>query len=246
MTVSMSRTTGRMAAIGLLVVGLGATGCTAKYEQFLAERDREILALKEDKSRLQAEARTLRSAESGVAQRVNDLKRENDELQRALADARTQPAPESDALHLHGGPDAAALKSVASQHGLEVQERAEGLALVLPSTITFRSGSSDLTKSGQNVLVSLAKTLRAKFSGRTISIEGHTDSQPIRRSKFGTNWRLSTERAESVRSFLSKQGLGGKGRVRVVGYGPTAPVSSNAKEAGRKKNRRVEVVILNT
>ena len=103
-----------------------------------------------------------------------------------------------------------------------------------------------LTAKGQRVLDTLARTIKKKFSARTLSIEGHTDSTPIKKCKFGTNWRLSAERAETVRQYLTRKGLGGKARIRVVGYGPSSPVASNKRESGRRQNRRVELVILNT
>ncbi len=227
---------GRAAVLGLALASSGLVGCTAKYEQFLDERDREIAALKEEKAALQVQARAARDSFGANVSRVRELERENAKLRTALDDVRSRPAPTTQA--------SAELRDVAKRNGLELRERAEGVALVLPNSVTFRSGSAALSKRGKSVLASVATTLKRQYGGRTISIEGHTDSTPIRKSKFGTNFRLSAERAESVRSHLAGLGVGGS-KVRVVGYGPTQPVASNGNDGGRAKNRRVELVILN-
>lgn len=228
---------GRRAVLGLALASFGLVGCTAKYEQFLDERDREIASLKEEKAALQVQARAARDSFGANVSRVRELERENAKLRSALDDARSRPAaPKSRA--------SAELRDVAKRNGLELRERAEGVAVVLPNSVTFRSGSAALSSRGKGVLRSIAATLKRQYSGRTISIEGHTDSTPIRKSKFGTNFRLSAERAESVRGHLSSLGVGGS-KVRVVGYGPTQPIASNGSEQGRSQNRRVELVILN-
>lgn len=71
-----------------------------------------------------------------------------------------------------------------------------------------------------------------------LRIEGYTDSA----GSDELNQRLSRERAESVRSFLEKQGVAA-GRMTAVGYGPKFPVADNATPEGRAKNRRVEIVL---
>jgi len=126
----------------------------------------------------------------------------------------------------------------------DVQIRDGDLVITLPSQITFSSGSSDLSSSGRGLLGRIVGSLRDKYPNQTISIEGHTDDDPIRKSKFGTNWRLSVERAMAVRDYLEKQGGFSAGRFRVVGYGPYRPVASNSNPSGKGRNRRVEIVIV--
>lgn len=73
---------------------------------------------------------------------------------------------------------------------------------------------------------------------RTVLIEGYTDS----RGSDAYNLGLSERRAEAVQDFLLENGIS-PDRVRARGYGKAYPVASNATEAGRLQNRRVEVVI---
>jgi outer membrane protein OmpA-like peptidoglycan-associated protein len=71
-----------------------------------------------------------------------------------------------------------------------------------------------------------------------VRIEGHTDS----RGSDGYNMRLSQGRANSVRSYLIRRGIGPE-RMQAIGYGETKPIASNRTRAGRAQNRRVEFFI---
>ena len=72
-----------------------------------------------------------------------------------------------------------------------------------------------------------------------IEVGGHASSE----GKDSYNLALSSERARSVKNFLVKQGVPAQ-RLDSVGYGETRPVSSNATQAGRERNRRVEVLFV--
>ncbi|MBJ8191462.1 OmpA family protein, partial [Bacillus cereus] len=81
-----------------------------------------------------------------------------------------------------------------------------------------------------------------------ISIEGHTDNIPFTRSSnsstYKDNWELSGARALSVlRFFLDREQLSPSG-FQYAGYADTRPVGDNSTEAGRQKNRRVEITVL--
>ena len=71
-----------------------------------------------------------------------------------------------------------------------------------------------------------------------IELQGHTDNQ----GDFDLNLRLSKERADAVKAYLTKNGIDNK-RVSGRGFGSTRPLASNAQEHTRKQNRRVELVI---
>jgi len=75
-------------------------------------------------------------------------------------------------------------------------------------------------------------------SGSGVRIEGHTDGQ----GADAANQALSRQRAEAVRQVLISQGVPGS-RIRVVGQGESVPVADNGNEAGRARNRRVEIYL---
>ena len=75
-------------------------------------------------------------------------------------------------------------------------------------------------------------------------IAGHTDNQPIRTARFPSNWHLSQERADVVRTELGK--LVEPARLRAEGRADTQPLVDNTTPAGRARNRRVEVTLFVT
>ncbi|PKN16767.1 MAG: hypothetical protein CVU68_11175 [Deltaproteobacteria bacterium HGW-Deltaproteobacteria-3] len=78
----------------------------------------------------------------------------------------------------------------------------------------------------------------------TLRIEGHTDNVAINSPAFPSNWELSTARANSIVHYLiEKHGFKGA-KLSVTGYAEYRPIADNASEAGRKLNRRVDIVML--
>jgi chemotaxis protein MotB len=91
------------------------------------------------------------------------------------------------------------------------------------------------------VLQSIASALKNKYSGRRLYIEGHTDSDPISKTKdkYRDNRQLSVERASAVQRYLVSQGVPDSVIV-VLGYGQYDPLGSAKNKA---ENRRVQIVI---
>ena len=84
----------------------------------------------------------------------------------------------------------------------------------------------------------VATIIRAYPNG-TAALEGHTDSK----GDDAYNQRLSERRAESVRRWLAEKERVDGAKLTARGFGESRPVASNDTDAGRQKNRRVEVVI---
>ncbi len=103
-----------------------------------------------------------------------------------------------------------------------------------PSALLFGSGSSELKPESLPALRELAEVLR-KNAGLRVEIGGHTDNV----GDDASNLTLSEQRALSVYNFLISSGIG-TSQISWKGYGEGSPVASNATEAGRQKNRRVE------
>ncbi|MBJ3433517.1 type VI secretion system protein TssL, partial [Salmonella enterica subsp. enterica serovar Agona] len=79
--------------------------------------------------------------------------------------------------------------------------------------------------------------------GGAVTVTGHTDSQPIHSAEFPSNLVLSEKRAAEVAALLTSGGVPA-GRVHIVGKGDTVPVADNGSKAGRAKNRRVEILVV--
>jgi outer membrane protein OmpA-like peptidoglycan-associated protein len=106
--------------------------------------------------------------------------------------------------------------------------------------IPFTSAKSAFDEHSKNVLEEVV-TKALEDTRLTVIVEGHTDDV----GPAGVNMRLSRQRAQSVADYMINQGMD-RGRLVVIGYGEERPISpgSNATEEGRKKNRRVEVILV--
>ncbi len=138
-------------------------------------------------------------------------------------------------------------KLVQQQAGLSasvaLRREARGVVLQLQDNLLFDSGSASLKPRARQELKSLAQELNRLQ--QPIRVEGHTDNVPLGRGGR-SNWELSAERATSVLRFLLDATALPPDSFSVAGYGEFHPIASNATPAGRAKNRRVDIVILNT
>jgi chemotaxis protein MotB len=118
------------------------------------------------------------------------------------------------------------------------------ITVTLPNSILFSSGKATLKNSTSAELNQIYSVLRERYSGKKVDIVGHTDTDPIVKTKnlWKDNWDLSAGRALTVVRYLVKQGVSEKD-IRGVACGQSRPVASNASSAGKAKNRRVEIVV---
>jgi outer membrane protein OmpA-like peptidoglycan-associated protein len=119
----------------------------------------------------------------------------------------------------------------------QVERVGEGIKITFNSDILFAVGSDQLTADTERNLADFAQTLN-KYPDTDLLIEGHADAS----GSTDLNQRLSERRAASVVSYLKTQGVKG-GRLDEKGYGESQPVADNSSEAGRRKNRRVEIAV---
>ncbi len=110
--------------------------------------------------------------------------------------------------------------------------------LVIKDRVYFDVAKATIQKRSFPLLDQVAKILKEHDEVRRVVVEGHTDSQ----GKADYNRKLSQGRAESVKAYLVKQGVGPE-RLEAKGYGPDRPIADNKAAAGRELNRRVEFVI---
>lgn len=119
----------------------------------------------------------------------------------------------------------------------QVERVGEGIKVSLGSDILFDVNSSALKPATKQQLIEFAKSLN-KYEDTDVRIEGHADAT----GSDAHNLELSKQRAKAVGSFLESQGVK-TSRVDEIGYGEAQPVADNGTEAGRQKNRRVDVAV---
>ena len=109
--------------------------------------------------------------------------------------------------------------------------------LTLPETVLFDYNEADIKPAAATKLTEVAELL-AYFDRAQIAVQGHTDTD----GSADHNKDLSQRRAQAVADALSGQGVASS-RMTVEGFGFDRPVASNADDAGKAKNRRVEIVL---
>ena len=127
---------------------------------------------------------------------------------------------------------------------LEMSMEARGLVISLKQSAFFPSGQDTLNTANLPTLKKVADVIRVLPN--SIQLEGHTDSIPIHNTRFKSNWELSCARAIAVMDVLCDTFELKRERFSVVGRADTAPLDTNDTAEGRARNRRVDVIILNS
>lgn len=198
----------------------------AAHRVYLAQR-------KVAQARALAEARYAEEERSELTAQLDQARLEAREREAAAARSDAQSARlDADAARM----EAAAMR--AEMEAMNARQTDRGMVLTL-GDVLFETGKADLKAGAVADLDELAKFM-AKYPDRSVVIEGHTDS--VGSNDF--NLGLSQRRAESVRSYLMRQGVDAS-RVTTQGMGESVPVASNDTAGGRQQNRRVEIIVNN-
>lgn len=119
-----------------------------------------------------------------------------------------------------------------------------GVVVSLSEQIIFEAGKADILDNAKAVIDDIAMVL--KQMPNHIKIEGHTDNIPINTPQFPSNWELSAARALNILKYMLDVHGFNPGKLSATGYGEFRPFAPNDTLDGRAKNRRVDIVILNS
>lgn len=135
------------------------------------------------------------------------------------------------------------LKKEIASGRLEVRMERRGLVISLKEATFFPSGGDILEPTTLPMLEVIATEI--KRYPNPIRLEGHTDSIPIKTSRFRSNWDLSAARGIAMLELFAERYGVHRSRMAISGFADTAPVASNETDEGRRRNRRVDIVVLN-
>lgn len=139
------------------------------------------------------------------------------------------------------------LDSVAAAKGIsgkvKVSITDQGLLIrLLTDKLLFPSGSATPTPQSLPLLRDVADLLHSTAQSHQLIVSGNTDNQPIHSGQFEDNLSLSSARAESIFRTFTHDGISPQ-RMTAAGRGEYQPIASNATDAGRSINRRVEILV---
>jgi chemotaxis protein MotB len=138
------------------------------------------------------------------------------------------------------------MKEEIAKGDIQLTESGGKLRVGLVDKILFQSGEAHISKRGEDVLARVGSVL-AKVEDRQILVSGHTDNAPISdklKTQFPTNWELSTARATNVVRFLAERASVPADKLVASGYGEYQPIASNKNNAGKARNRRIEILLV--
>jgi outer membrane protein OmpA-like peptidoglycan-associated protein len=228
----MNKSIVRVGLFGLIAAAaMGLGGCNNNLKE-------ENAALREDKAKLEgnnteltnklAQSETARGeAESKAAQSQGTIS----QLQTQLAEKNNNQGP---GFTPNDGSNGGGKSPRGPKGGTE-----KDVTLVVAGDVLFSPGSATLTAGGKKEIDKVISTLKSKYGGHTIRVEGYTDSDPITKAKdkFPTNKALSQARADAVEHYMSTKGISAS-RISAVGMGAAKPKETKA------ASRRVEIVVV--
>jgi len=121
--------------------------------------------------------------------------------------------------------------------GMTSYRRGSDVVVDIAGDVLFDSGKCTLKASAKKTLDDVCHVIKTKYTGQTVRVEGYSDNDPIKKSPWKTNERLSGERAMAVEEYLVSKGIGND-HIYYAGFGATH------QKASKKESRRVEIVIL--
>lgn len=212
----------RRSALLACIAVVATTACVTRgtYEEVVEERD----ALDAELARLRAENRDLETDLAGVRADRESLQAELAKLEITYESLVTELRDEVEAGQV------------------TIEQLRDGVKVNLSQDVLFPSGSAELDAQGRAILERVAERIAGDS---VITVEGHTDGMrisPSLKSRYPTNWELGGARAAAVVRLLSEQGIDPK-RLRAVSRGPFDPVASNETPEGRRRNRRIEILL---
>jgi chemotaxis protein MotB len=224
-----------LSAVALLL----STGCVsaAKYDlvqKSLDERTQERDALQAANDGMKKQVADLSGQAAGLQTKVDELSPKAQKAEQL--EKTTQTYQEL----------AKKLEKEIREGQIEITEMKNRLTVTMVDKIIFPSGSAQISKKGKEVLDKVIAILK-DVKDKRIQVEGHTDNVPIvsnLKKRFPTNWELSTARASEVVRYLQESGGIDPTLLSATGYSEYQPVASNKTEKGRRKNRRIEIVLL--
>jgi chemotaxis protein MotB len=205
-----------------MVGAFGLTGCKSISQADYDAAIDENTQLRERISTLQENVRQGNERNAQITQENSQLRAENEQL---------RAAPPAQARGNTG------FEGIS---GVDVGFRPGGEIVVgVAGDVLFASGQAALRQQARQRLDQVAQVIRNQYSGNIVRVEGHTDSDPIRKSGWKTNERLGAERAMAVHEYLVSKGVDAN-RIYAATFGATRPRGS------KEQSRRVEIVILSS
>jgi chemotaxis protein MotB len=206
----------------------------------LSDLDRQLLERDQELARLRGSSDELAKAKLQLASMSGTMSERDQEIARlkALLEEEGRSLAQAQRGLVRS------LRPEIEKGNIAVDLRSDHLLISLASTMLFGTGQDQLNPAGADALKRVGAVLK-DYPEYNVEVAGHTDNRPILGSlqkRFPTNKELSEARAANAVKALTEAGMAAT-LITSRGYADTKPVAPNTTDAGRSKNRRVEVVV---
>lgn len=186
-----------------------------------------------------------------AGQSVKDLSGERTELSKSLADTRVkledlakkQAAAEARLAQFRTL--VTKFKRLSQENRARALIRRGQMLVEIPTDHLFDPGKTQITTGGKSTIAEVARILKP-MEGRQFQVAGHTDNIKLeKKTKFTSNWELSTARAVEVTKLLVEDGMD-QASLSAGGFAEFSPAVPNDTPENRQRNRRIEIVLVPT
>lgn len=157
---------------------------------------------------------------------MKDKEAQINDLQRQLSDAEAK------------------LRNQPGMENVQVESVNGQLRFTILNEVLFESGKAELKQSSKTTLDSVLAIVQQDYADREVYLEGHTDSDPIQKSKWKDNWELSYNRSIAVLYYFVNEKQIAPERLKAVACGEFHPVVPNDSGANKRLNRRAVIVVM--
>ena len=173
---------------------------------------------------------TMQNKDLASALEAEKAERQRLEQNSATAAANTTPAATTEATNTQPLP-------MNLPAGVSAEWQGTELVLIIEGDVLFDSGKTSLKNNAMTTLDTLMATITKTYPNKKLRLEGFTDSDPIKKSGFKSNYHLAFERAYTVGQYMETKGFKGD-EISYASFGAQEPRGSKA------KSRRVEIAVV--
>jgi flagellar motor protein MotB len=221
---------------------------TQQYQTRAASLDRDnqelqslLAQARQQNQLLEDQVRATQAQLRDTADRLVALQTDNDQLRNRTSAIAASVQTRSQA-EIRANNSLLRNLTIANMPGILVRQDGDVIRIEIPSDQLFNPGTAQFKFGSDAVLRSVAADLAQNYPQQLVGIEGHTDGGPMMSSQYPSDQHLAVAQATAVYDALSRAGMQPR-QLFIVGHGSAHPVVSNATDAGRARNRRIEVVV---
>jgi flagellar motor protein MotB len=222
---------------------------TQQYQQRATDLDRDNQELQsllaQSRQQVQLTEEQLRATQSLLRERADQLaaiQTDNDQL-RTRTTAMAASIQSRTMAEIRPNNSLMRNLTITNLPGVEVRQDGDVIRVELPADQLFAVGSAQIKYGSEELIRSVGADLVRNYPQQIIGVEAYTGSTPVTSPQFPTPHHLSVAQATAVYDALVRTAGVPPNQLFVVGHGSNHPIVSNATDAGRARNHRIELVI---